>query len=224
MSSEKPRKYSRHFPHLADELREPNRHGEGLALPAVEDYAKAGVFEVHVRYCIRGLGNERRYYCIVMNTLLDHQLSGDLDGFVTCAGWGADLAFLDHREAIHEKAMLVSYVRFVQEAEGSIAIPAGMVRLHALQDCRSLVADELLDVLFSEDDGTPADRESRVPCFGGLHSTVVPHNERPEEVIQGATGVVDAIADHESPIGHRGLSMQLEPEDVQPAFGVHFLR
>ena len=208
---------------LSDELVKRRGHGERSSPASVEDYAKSNVLEVHIYYRLRRADNHCRHYCIVMKGMLDGTLRVHPNGRrMAWAPLPANLSLLDHRQAFDEKPMFISNVGFVQEAESAITVPAGMVRLHVLQDCSCLGAYKIMDLPFSESCSVAADGESSVPRAGRLDSAVMLDNQRPEEVVDGASDVVDTVSDDQCPFGHGRLAMQLQSKDVHAFVGMHF--
>jgi hypothetical protein len=210
---------------LADELVEGHGDGECSSSPSIEDYAKPQGLEVHIHYRLRGPDDHCRDYCAVVKAALNRSSSSDLNGgWLTLPPFTADLALLDHRQVFDEKAMFVSYVGFVKEAEGIIAVPARMVRLHILQDCKGRRTDDLIDLLFLEGTGIPANGESGFPHSGRLDTAMVLDHKRPKEMIHGASSIVDAIANDQRPFDHGGRPTQVQSKRVDPMFGIHFFR
>lgn len=185
-----------------------------------KDYAE-GRIEIHIHYGVRRRDSNFCQYCVVFKRA-DTELGMDEWGKLVTPAFEGQRAVLGNAGDWQQEFMLIGYVAFVDEQQGVIIGPSTLIRLHPLDHCRHVFPKPFIEFRFSPIEGRSVLQNRETDSCALDATRVLQQYERPKEMVECASGVVDTVANKKRPLDHWRGSMDLETKDMHPRFCVQF--
>jgi hypothetical protein len=197
-------------------------HDTQRARRTFEDYIE-GHADIHVHYVFGCAELEARNLCAILKP--QQRYVAVQSGGPVLDGDDISTGAINDGDAGQKQPMFIGVIELMKEHEGVLVPTLSVIeRLQPLDQCRCLRSDPVVDVAFHafERVGVLVNGKFSVRSFFDL--TGIPSSdEPPKDVIEGRSGIVKAIADHQRPVDQRRGRDDTQSKDVLPGLRVAFL-